>query len=150
MAYVFGLPTLWLIDSTRIFQLKSLKSKNNDHTNFYECCDLTKKSISNLHTLTPSCISRCPIEMILSDLKKSGLHTFGRLCSSIILRVCKPTWSLFGWVFPLFNRGIWYFSQIRLSQGYAIQAISFSTLTSHLLNASETFGMMIILIIGEK
>ena len=68
-----------------------------------------QKSISNLHTLTPSCISRCPIEMILSDLKKSGLHIFGRLCSWIILRVCEPTWSLFGWVFLLSNRVIWYF-----------------------------------------
>ena len=34
----------------------------------------------------------------------------GRLCSSIILRVCEQTWSLFGWVFPLSNRVIWYFS----------------------------------------
>ena len=38
MVFVFG-----LIDFTKILQLKGLKSKNKDHTNFYECCDLTKK-----------------------------------------------------------------------------------------------------------
>ena len=43
MAFVFGLQTLQSIDSTKIFQLKGLKSKNNGHMNFYECCDLTKK-----------------------------------------------------------------------------------------------------------
>ena len=43
MAFVFGLQTLWLIDFTRIFQLKHLKPKNKDPTNFYECCNLTKK-----------------------------------------------------------------------------------------------------------
>ena len=26
-----------------------MKTKNNGHTNFYECCDLMKKSISNLY-----------------------------------------------------------------------------------------------------
>ena len=26
-----------------LFQLKGLKPKNKGHTNFYECCDLTKK-----------------------------------------------------------------------------------------------------------
>ena len=31
----------WIL--LKIFQLKGLKSKNNDQTNFYECCDLTKK-----------------------------------------------------------------------------------------------------------
>ena len=30
------------MDFTKIFQLKGLKPKNNDQTNFYECCDLTK------------------------------------------------------------------------------------------------------------
>ena len=28
---------------TKIFGLKVLKPKNKGHTNFYECCDLTKK-----------------------------------------------------------------------------------------------------------
>ena len=28
---------------TRILQLNGLKPKNKGHTNFYECCDLTKK-----------------------------------------------------------------------------------------------------------
>ena len=32
-----------MIDFTKIFQLKSLKPKNKGPTNFYECCDLTKK-----------------------------------------------------------------------------------------------------------
>ena len=43
VAFVFGLQTLWLKDISKIYQLKGLKPKNNDHTNFYECCDLTKK-----------------------------------------------------------------------------------------------------------
>ena len=42
MAFVFGLQTLLLIDSSKIYQLKGLKPKNKSHTNFYECCDLTK------------------------------------------------------------------------------------------------------------
>ena len=32
-----------MIDFTKIFQLKGLKPNNNGHTNFNECCDLTKK-----------------------------------------------------------------------------------------------------------
>ena len=43
MAFDFGLQTLWLIDFTKIFQLKGLKPKKKDQMNFYECCDLTKK-----------------------------------------------------------------------------------------------------------
>ena len=43
MVFVFGLQTLWLLDFTKIYQLKGLKPKNNGQTNFYECCDLTKK-----------------------------------------------------------------------------------------------------------
>ena len=43
MAFVFELQTLWLKDFTEIFQLKGLKLENKGHTNFYECCDLTKK-----------------------------------------------------------------------------------------------------------
>ena len=43
MAFVYGLQTLESIDCTKIFQLMGLKPKNKDHTNFYECCDLTKK-----------------------------------------------------------------------------------------------------------
>ena len=43
MALAFGLQTLHSIDVTKIFRLKGLKTKNKGHTNFYECCDLTKK-----------------------------------------------------------------------------------------------------------
>ena len=32
-----------MIDFTKTFQLKGLNPKNKGHTNFYECCDLTKK-----------------------------------------------------------------------------------------------------------
>ena len=39
----FWLQNLQLKDFTKINQLKGLKLKNNGHTNFYECCDLTKK-----------------------------------------------------------------------------------------------------------
>ena len=34
---------LKLINFTKIFGLKGAKPKNKGHTNFYECCDLTKK-----------------------------------------------------------------------------------------------------------
>ena len=37
----------------KIYQLKGLKPKNKGHANFYECCDLTKKSISNLYITLP-------------------------------------------------------------------------------------------------
>ena len=43
MAFVFGLQTLQSIDSSKIYQLKCLKPKNKDHTNFAECCDLMEK-----------------------------------------------------------------------------------------------------------
>ena len=43
MALVFGLQILQSIDFTKIFKSKGLKSKNKGHTNFYDCCDLTKK-----------------------------------------------------------------------------------------------------------
>ena len=43
LAFVFGLQTLLLIDSSKIYQLKGLKPKNKSHANFYECCDLMKK-----------------------------------------------------------------------------------------------------------
>ena len=37
-------------DFSKIYQLKGLKPKNKSHTNFNECCDLTKKSISNIYS----------------------------------------------------------------------------------------------------
>ena len=43
MVFIFGLQTLKLIDFCKIYQLKGLKPKNKGHTNFCECCDLTKK-----------------------------------------------------------------------------------------------------------
>ena len=43
VAFVFELQTLQLNDFTNTFQLKGLKLKNKGRTNFYECCDLTKK-----------------------------------------------------------------------------------------------------------
>ena len=43
VAFVFGLQTFKLKDFSKIYQLKGLKPKNKGHTNFYECCDLTKK-----------------------------------------------------------------------------------------------------------
>ena len=39
----FELQTLLLIDFSKIYQLKGLEPKNKGCTNFYECCDLTKK-----------------------------------------------------------------------------------------------------------
>ena len=43
MAFVFQLQTLSSKDFSRIYQLKGLKPENKGHTNFYKCCDLTKK-----------------------------------------------------------------------------------------------------------
>ena len=43
MAFVFGLQTLYSKDFSKIYQLMGLKPKNKGYTNFYECCDLTKK-----------------------------------------------------------------------------------------------------------
>ena len=43
VTFAFGLKTLSMVDFTWIYQLKSLKPKNKGDTNFYECCDLTKK-----------------------------------------------------------------------------------------------------------
>ena len=51
VAFVFGLQTLWLIDFTKIYQLKGLKSKNEGQTNFYKHCDLTKRYIYFFYTL---------------------------------------------------------------------------------------------------
>ena len=39
------------MDFSKIYQSKGLKPKNKGHTNFYEHCDLTKKSISSAHDL---------------------------------------------------------------------------------------------------
>ena len=38
-----SLQTLESIDFSKIYQLYGLKPKNKGRTNFYECCDLTKK-----------------------------------------------------------------------------------------------------------
>ena len=43
-----NVPTLDILFSSnhnihKSFQLKGLKPENKGHTNFYECCDLTKK-----------------------------------------------------------------------------------------------------------
>ena len=43
VVFVFGLQTHWLMDLSKIFQLKGLKPKDKSQTNFYKCCDLTKK-----------------------------------------------------------------------------------------------------------
>ena len=41
VAFILGLQTLKLIDFSKSYQLRGLKSKNKGHTNTYECCDLT-------------------------------------------------------------------------------------------------------------
>ena len=45
LAFVYGLQTLEMNEFSKIYQLKGLKPKNKGHTNFFECCDLTKKYI---------------------------------------------------------------------------------------------------------
>ena len=62
MAFVFGLQTHWLINITKIFQLNGLKPKNKGQTNFYECCDLTKKVYLTLVYRKPS--SFCILDAI--------------------------------------------------------------------------------------
>ena len=52
MAFLFRLQrpfNQWIF--SKIYQSKGLKPKNKGHTNFYEHCDLTKKSISSAHDL---------------------------------------------------------------------------------------------------
>ena len=39
----FELQTLLLVDFIEIYQLKGLEPKIKGSTNFYDCCDLTKK-----------------------------------------------------------------------------------------------------------
>ena len=43
MVFVFGLQTLYLKAFSIFYYSEGLKPKNKGHTNFYECCDLTKK-----------------------------------------------------------------------------------------------------------
>ena len=43
VAFIFGLQTLWLIDFSKLYQLKGLEPQNR-RPHFYECCDLTKKN----------------------------------------------------------------------------------------------------------
>ena len=40
-----------MIDFTKIYHLKGLKPKYKGHTNFYDCCDLTKKVYLIAHIL---------------------------------------------------------------------------------------------------
>ena len=44
----FGFRLFELSDFSKINQLKGLKPKNKNHTNFYQCCDLTEKKISSV------------------------------------------------------------------------------------------------------
>ena len=50
LAFVFGLQTYYLIDFSKIYQLKGLEPKNKGHTNCYERYDLTKKCGMGYHT----------------------------------------------------------------------------------------------------
>ena len=62
MAFVFGLQTLYSKDFINIYQLKGLKPKNKGHMNFYEYCDLTKKSIFHVTYILGRwylCIAMC-------------------------------------------------------------------------------------------
>ena len=45
MCPFFGAPDPLMIDFSKIYQLKGLKSINKGKTDFYEHCDLTKKYI---------------------------------------------------------------------------------------------------------
>ena len=53
------------IDFTKLFQLKGLKPKNKGQASFYECCDLTKKSISNVLILKVTVIEILGLHMML-------------------------------------------------------------------------------------
>ena len=43
------------MDFSKFYWLKGLKSKNKGLTNFYECCDLTKKVCLYVSTMCVSC-----------------------------------------------------------------------------------------------
>ena len=70
MALVFELQTLKTIDLSKIYQLKSLELNSKDHTNFYECCELTKNIAIELR-LTLS-------NFVILFLYKDNLLSLGR------------------------------------------------------------------------
>ena len=55
------------MDFTNIFQLKGSKPKNKGQTNFYECCDLTKKVYLAVHTYIETRRRRSERKMELSS-----------------------------------------------------------------------------------
>ena len=55
--FVFELQTLESIDFSKIYELKGPKPRNKGQSNFYECCDLTKK-VYLMYTFISS-LERC-------------------------------------------------------------------------------------------
>ena len=72
-----------MIYFTKIYQLKGLKPKNKGHTNFYECCDLTKKVyLTPVGYSLPSCI--------VIEFKVSGLSlTIAMERKKHCIKLCK-------------------------------------------------------------
>ena len=76
----------------KIFQLKGLKPKNKGHTDFYECCDLTKKVHLMLHTKIWSLNHQKVSEKILLRCQK--IRLIGRENRNV-------QFSLFRWNFVI-------------------------------------------------
>ena len=97
MAFVFGLQTFWLIDFTKIYQLKGMKPKIKGCTNFYECCDLRKKVYltylyaDHKHPLLLFCFSFLCVKMkwslsvVMIRLPRQILFTCSSLNKLVIL-----------------------------------------------------------------
>ena len=85
------------MDFTKIFQLKGLKPKNKDHTNFYECFDLRKKvHISNLLLFFDASFCVCNR---YKDRVKNDRIIFEHSCSFVLnlRKVNTNVWHI--WIF---------------------------------------------------
>ena len=80
-----------MIDFTNIFQLKGLKHKNKGRTNFYECCDLTKKLylqyIHTRHRFYAICLEKFNAKyLVFSEITATSFF------KSFTLFSCKCKW----------------------------------------------------------
>ena len=82
----FGLQNLKLIDFTKIFQFKGLKPKKG-HSNFYECCDLTKKYIQRSCSIAKRQRRMRRTKMKIKTLVSVGLTICQDFLSQISLEI---------------------------------------------------------------
>ena len=94
-----------MIDFSNLFQLKGLKPKNKGYTNFYECCDLTKKVYPIIFTeFSPLCIPgyrHCHHEILFSHDQPNINNAFN---SELLFSYYSSGWTLckiaFSFTFP--------------------------------------------------